>query len=289
MLYLHPGLRPEIVETVGRASSGLAYVQHGHWFYVTGEIPPHKDPRVVDAKLIERYHLDISKWARARAKAQGRASVQYIRHGRFFVLIATKGRHEFYNQESDVLDIRRQPIRYVGYSISFRRGVDRRWHVSVRIAPDEYLRLKSFLVGFAVHRSVDNLVAALQGIPFEPYAPVRRQLFNILRAVNRARHAAGYEPVPASALRLRRRPVKPFLEASTGGRRHVERLSHRGEKLGRGYGHNPVGLVASEISFVKGEQAGHRVREHEGDGACVVNLDTSDSVFLDEGLPDFGG
>ena len=33
-------------------------------------------------------------------------------------------------------------------------------------------------------------------LPFEPYAPVRRQLVNILRAVNRERQAAGFEPVP---------------------------------------------------------------------------------------------
>jgi hypothetical protein len=38
--------------------------------------------------------------ARARAKAQGRASMQYIRHDRFFVLIATKGNHEFFLEEA---------------------------------------------------------------------------------------------------------------------------------------------------------------------------------------------
>lgn len=104
----------------------------------------------------------------------------------------------------------RKPIRFAGYSIGYKRGVDRRWHVSVRIAPDEYLRLKSYLVGLAAHRSVENLIVEFQRIPFEPYAPIRRQLLNILRAVNRARKEAGFEPVPFSALRLRRRIVKPF-------------------------------------------------------------------------------
>lgn len=88
--------------------------------------------------------------------------------------------------------------------------VDRRWHVSVRIAPDEYLRLKSYLVGLAAHRSVEKLIAEFQRVPFEPYTPIRRQLLNILRAVNRARQEAGFEPVPISALRLRRRIVKPY-------------------------------------------------------------------------------
>lgn len=199
----------------------VAYVQHGHWFYVTGEIPEQKDTRTVDAKLIERYGLDISKWARARAKSQGRASVQYIRHGRFFVLIATKGKHEFFEREWKFRDIRRNPIQYAGYSISYRRGADRRWHVSVRIAADAYLRLKDYFVDQAIHRSAENLAVSLRQVPFEPYAPIRRQLLNVLRAVNRIRMAPGYEAVPSSSLRLRRKPLKPFggnqTESNGGG------------------------------------------------------------------------
>ena len=34
-------------------------------------------------------------------------------------------------------------------------------------------------------------------LPFEPYAPVRRQMLNLLRAVNRVRRQAGFKPVPA--------------------------------------------------------------------------------------------
>lgn len=185
-------------------------IQHGHHFYVTGHVPDGKDPAAVDRKLIERYGLNISKWARARRKSEGIASVQYVRCGRFFVLIATKGRHKFFEAEPNINDVRRRPIRFAGYSISYRRGVDRKFHVSVRIAPDEYLKLKSYLVGLAAHRSVEKLAAVFEGVPFEPYAPVRRQLLNILRAVNRVRCAAGYEQVPLSALRFRRRIVRPL-------------------------------------------------------------------------------
>jgi hypothetical protein len=35
---------------------------------------------------------------------------------------------------------------------------------------------------------------------------------NILRAVNRKRKAAGFDAVPLAALRLRRRPLRPFEE-----------------------------------------------------------------------------
>lgn len=130
------------------------------------------------------------------------------------MLIATKGRHEFFEAEPNIADVRRRPIRFAGYSISYRRGVDRRFHVSVRIAPDEYLRLKGYLVGLAVHRSAQRLMAEFQRVPFEPYAPVRRQLLNILRAVNRVRREAGFEQVPLSALRLRRRIVRTFVSQS---------------------------------------------------------------------------
>ena len=215
--------RCEVVSVEGFVQQlAVGYVQHGHWFYVTGLVADQKDPRAVDAKLIERYGLGVSKWARARAKAVGRASMRYIRHGRFFVMIATRGAHEFFERETNIRDIRRVPIRYGGYSISYRRGVDRRWHASVRIAPDEYRRLKCYLVGLAAQRSAENLAAVFTRIPFEPYAPVRRQLLNILRAVNRCRKAAGFDLVPVMALRLRRRLVRPF----------GEKLEERGTALG---------------------------------------------------------
>ena len=54
-------------------------------------------------------------------------------------------------------------------------------------------------------------------MPFEPYAPIRRPLLNILQAVNRARETVGYERVPVSAVRLRRRRVRPFGEGDRAG------------------------------------------------------------------------
>jgi hypothetical protein len=188
----------------------VAYVQHGYWFYVTGEIPARKCPLVVDAKLLNRYEISISKWARARRKRSGGANVQYIRYGRFFVLIGTRGEHRFFEDEPKFRDIRREPLSFAGYSISYKLGADRKWHASVRIHPSAYLTLKAYFLDLATHRSVEKLTAEFQRIPFEPYAPVRRQFLNILRAVNRKRKQAGFEPVPVEALRLRRGVVAPF-------------------------------------------------------------------------------
>ncbi|RIK66099.1 MAG: hypothetical protein DCC65_10775 [Planctomycetota bacterium] len=175
-------------------------------------IPERKDPRRIDEKLLEQYDAGLSKWARARRKRAGQANVHYIRHGRFFVLIASRGEHRFFLNEPNHKDVRRDAIRFGGYSIGYRRGVDRQWHPSVRIHPEEYRRQKAYLLDIACHRSVENLMAEFRGLRFEGYAPVRRQLLNLLRAVNRLRTAADFEPVPVSALRLRRRVVRPFDE-----------------------------------------------------------------------------
>ena len=80
----------------------------------------------------------------------------------------------------------------------------------VRIEREEFKRLKAHFLGLAVHRKAESISAELFRLPFEPYAPVRRQLLELLRLVNRARRTAGFDLVPVECLRLRRRIVRPF-------------------------------------------------------------------------------
>ena len=99
----------------------------------------------------------------------------------------------------------------MGYSIGCRQGrLDGEFHVSVRIHQEIYRELKTRFEEAAVHRSVEELCRDLFGIPYEPYAPVRDQLRSLVSAVNRRRKEAGLEPVPMSAPRQTRYPVKPF-------------------------------------------------------------------------------
>ena len=192
----------------------VAYVNHGYWYYVTGCVPEHKDIQKVDEKLMDKYDVAVSKWSRSRRKKLGQANVHYLRHNRFFVLIATRGSHRFFSEEGKCIkDIRREPIYFAGYSISYRLGIDRKWHASVRIHPVEYNRLKAYCLDMATCHSASYMCRQLEKIPFEPYAPVRRQVLNILRAVNKARKAAGYESVPMSAIRIRRQSVKVFYDS----------------------------------------------------------------------------
>jgi hypothetical protein len=72
--------------------------------------------------------------------------------------------------------------------------------------------LKAWFLDLAVHRSADHLALAFYRLPFESYALVRRQMLNILRAVNVARKRAGFRQIPTEVLPLRRRIVRPFGE-----------------------------------------------------------------------------
>jgi len=194
------------------------YLRHGYWWYVTGWIPGDKDPRVVDAKLIEKYEIGVSESTRLRRKRLGCANLQYLRYGRFFVLLATEGRHRFWEEEGErIRDVRRVPLRFEGYSLGYRRGgrtakgeVDAKWHAHVEIERETFKELRDYFLHLAPHRSAKNLALAFYGIPFEAYAPVRRQVLGIFRAVNRARKQAGYELLPKGVLPLRRRVVRPF-------------------------------------------------------------------------------
>jgi hypothetical protein len=200
------------------------YLPHGYWFYVSGIVPLGKDPKAVDEKLMGKYGIAVSRTSRARRKAAGIANVHYIRYQRRFLLLATHGHHPFFDDEANnVRDARRCPIRFAGYSISVARGGykgkhstngalvrDDKWRVRVRIDQEWYRGLKAYLIDIAPHRSAGELAAEFYHVPFEPYAPVRQQLLNLLRYVNQSRAAARLEPISFDVLRYRRQIVRPF-------------------------------------------------------------------------------
>lgn len=193
-------------------------VNKGYWFYVAGTIPGKKNARDIDAKLVELYSLDISKWARARRKARGLANVAYLRYGNFFVLLATAGEHLIFERETFIRDVRRQPIRFHGYCIGCGRGSDGRYHASVRIGDEAFHELRVRLLDLAVRRNRATLADELQSIRFVPYARVRRQLLRLLREVNEARRTAGFEPVNGSCLLLRRRVYRAYVDPPSEAR-----------------------------------------------------------------------
>jgi hypothetical protein len=195
----------------------VSYLANGYWHYVTGSIPERYDLRVVDRGIIDRYGIDVSRWKRWRARQAGEAAVHYLRHGRFYVILATDGHHPFFQREAGIRDARRVSIKFSGYAVSYRPGgrtrdgkPDPNWHARVTIERGKYKELLGHFLERAVRRGPEDLGQALRSLPFEPYAPVRRQYLRILRAVNKARKTAGLDPVDAGWVRLWRRPYRPF-------------------------------------------------------------------------------
>lgn len=183
----------------------VGYVARGYVFYVCGQVPERKDPRGVDLRLIKKYGIAKSKWARARRKRAGFANLQYLRLGRFFVLLSTPGKHPFFEQEAkQILDCRKTPIKHGGYAVSYTGR-----HVRVRIEREQYNLFKAYFSDLALRRSAKTLERMITTLPFEPYAGVYRQLWGLVRVVNAARKTAGLDLL-APELRNKRRLVKPF-------------------------------------------------------------------------------
>ena len=146
------------------------------------------------------------------------ANVQYIRYRNFWVLLATSGYHRFFQEHSDSIvggittirqyqDVRETPILFGGYSIGHNGKA------SVRISRPAYRELKGHFLKLATaHRSTERLEREFNRSPFEAYGGVTRQMFAVLRAVNRARNIAGLLPVPNGCVRVKRKSVKPFSE-----------------------------------------------------------------------------
>lgn len=198
------------------------YLRHGYHFYVLGRIPPAKNAESIDHKLIQKYRIDVSESTRARRKKSGQANLQYIRHESTFAILATKGENPFFEEESNLIrDIRRIPLKYAGYSISYKPGgrtkegkQDTKWHAHVEMDRNQFLELRAWFADRALRESAERMALAFYQLPIAPYAPVRRQLLLLLREVNRVRKTSGRKPLPTEILPLQRRVVRPFAPSS---------------------------------------------------------------------------
>ena len=140
--------------------------------------------------------------------------MHYLRYQRRFLLLATHGFHPFYDDEAQsIRDARRIPIKFEGYSISVAKGGflqkaseavvalrDTKWRVRVQIERELYRGLKAYFEDIASAGRPANWRAELADLPFEPYAPVRQQLLNLVRYINQRRKAANLEPLGFSVL-----------------------------------------------------------------------------------------
>jgi hypothetical protein len=200
----------------------VAYIARRYFFYVSGLVPQRLSQPAHELRLLVKFDLARSKWSRFRRNKRtvpdGRplANVQYVRYRDFWVLLATAGYHRFFQEHLQFTtggiatirqykDVRETPIVFGGYSLSHNGKA------SVRISRPAYRELKGhFLTLATAHRSTERLEREFNRSPFEPYGGVTRQMFAVLRAVNRARRTAGLLPVPNDCVRVKRKAVRPF-------------------------------------------------------------------------------
>ena len=89
----------------------------------------------MDGKLLALYDADRPKWKRQRRRLLGQAGIHYLRYGRFWVIVLTKGEHSaFYRDHGPhVLDIRRTALKFAGYSVRYSYSeLEKRYRVFVR-------------------------------------------------------------------------------------------------------------------------------------------------------------
>jgi hypothetical protein len=218
----------------------LYHVNRGYEFYLAGTVPERKrsQPEEVDRAIIEKYRIAMSKYARHRQRRAGAAAVAYFRHGDFWVMVATTGRHRFFEDNAGAIqNFRRQPLVIGDYSIGIKAG-----KLHVQLTDEFYRELRGYLVNQAVHRSAARLAQEFYELPVEPFGPVQRQLRKILREVNAERKTAGMARVPGRAIPCRLRIVRltdeitflgdqksPAASCAAGARVHCCSLGSIGE------------------------------------------------------------
>lgn len=212
------------------------WVRNGYYFYVQGEVPEGKDPTRLDEKFLFQYPIRMTAAKRYSRKKRGLVNVAYLRFDRHWVMLATKGTKgsgegflDWHRTEGkNVRNCRngKQPIKFFGYSISYVRGDyvlarhkvdpegpaerDQKHRVRVQISRDALAEIKATILDNARRRGPDWFRTVFWNLPYEPYEPVKKQLFDILRQVNAARAAAGMEKISSDVVRQRFKPVKVF-------------------------------------------------------------------------------
>ncbi len=142
------------------------------------------------------------------------------------MLLATHGKHRFFEDEQErIRDARQIAIQFSGYSLGCKQGDylhkspgkkltrDHRFRSRVQVSRPVYLDWLAYFEHTAHRSPAERLAAQLYQFPYEPYAPVRKQVLNIVRVVNRVRKQHGRRPLDTQrVVRYRRQIVRPFQE-----------------------------------------------------------------------------
>ena len=89
----------------------VSYLRYGYFHYVANVAKAQTDTDWLDSQILTKYNIRKCWRFRAEQKARGFANLQYIRHGQFYVIMATEGQHRFKEREGKRLrDVRTTPL-----------------------------------------------------------------------------------------------------------------------------------------------------------------------------------
>lgn len=229
----------------------------GHYFFFSCLLGPDDDPAKLDWKIVNAWNLDLPYWKRA-ARHRGRApSIHYLRFGSFYALLGTKGRggggepHAFFT-EYPVVDIRRYSMRCFGYSIRYPKSAKTgKRQLFVRLDDDAKAYLRTVLIRKATQPRFaerDAFEREVQSLPYQWYKPVRGQVKEIVREVNKIRRRAGLAQVRLSCVPQTMRVPRQF--SSAAGVVGSSRIRERNRS-----GRKPERLVSAEKTVASIHQA----------------------------------
>ena len=87
---------------------------------------------------------------------------------------------------------------------------DGKWHSHVEIDRQWYKVLQAWFLDTAIRRSAEKVAFDFYRCPFEPYAPVRRQLLGCCAVSMRPENGQANRCCHMLCLPMRRRVVRPF-------------------------------------------------------------------------------
>ena len=159
-------------------------VRFGYVYYSVRTIPAGKDVRAVEQRLARYYSITPCRVTRMRRRQAGEASMVMVRLEHVVVLLATPGRHRFFDEDKPV-DIRTTPLHVRGYSIGVRGGKP-----LVQVAPRRWKAIRRLGSAIALHNETKVADFMKRVSPFS-FPGVVRQKVKLLAEINRRRKRAG--------------------------------------------------------------------------------------------------
>ena len=207
----------------------VSYVKRGYHQYVSMWIPEDIDAVAVDEKLIAKYNINISDSARLWRRKNNLVKVQYIRHGRFCVLLLSGGEKTVV-MKPELLDkviskygentypggwkIRddghvaiditvgegaalkhfyKEPLCYGGYEVKFRNKTG-----SVRIDGRYYKALQARFMHLARRADPIHIKQGFNELKLQPFGPIKSQIWKLIDQINEYRKKERLVTVPYS-------------------------------------------------------------------------------------------